>query len=213
MSSSAHRAAPVSPRAERSRTAILGATMRLLDGGGVAGPLEIRTLTIENVAREAGVSKTTIYRWWSNKIALVIDALLAHKVWHLPLHEELPALEAIDAHLVALVESYADSRGRLVAQLIAECQYDAEASDELKTRFWDERSAALMTLIDRAVTEGVLDRDTDPERFADLLYSPVYYRLLLRTGPMDRAFARGVLAEAVRGKGRDAAGATGREAP
>src|SRR4051812_38737959 len=63
---------PGRPRSERADKAIVDATLALLvEEGGVSG------VSIEAVAARAGVGKTTIYRRWPNKEALIIDALAA----------------------------------------------------------------------------------------------------------------------------------------
>src|SRR3954469_15882051 len=65
---------PGRPRSERADKAIIEATLALLvEEGGVGG------VTIEAVAARAAVGKTTIYRRWSNKEALIIDALASLK--------------------------------------------------------------------------------------------------------------------------------------
>src|ERR1043165_4470484 len=65
---------PGRPRSERAARAIIDATLDLLaEEGGVTG------VSIEAVAARAGVGKTTIYRRWPNKEALIIDALAALK--------------------------------------------------------------------------------------------------------------------------------------
>lgn len=62
---------PGRPRSERAQTAVLAAVVALLDEVGY------QQLTVEAVAARAGVGKTTVYRWWPTKPALVIDALAA----------------------------------------------------------------------------------------------------------------------------------------
>src|SRR5258708_35021930 len=65
---------PGRPRSERAEQAIIEATLDLLiEESGVAG------VTIEAVASRAGVGKTTIYRRWANKEALIVDALATLK--------------------------------------------------------------------------------------------------------------------------------------
>ena len=62
------------PRCQVAQDAILAATARLLRSTSV------RELAIESIAREAGVGKATIYRWWPNKTAIVIDAFFSEAV-------------------------------------------------------------------------------------------------------------------------------------
>ena len=59
---------PGRPRSEHARLAILRSTLRLLGENGFSN------LTIEAVAAHASVGKTTVYRWWPNKAALIADA-------------------------------------------------------------------------------------------------------------------------------------------
>src|SRR3954464_15565206 len=122
-------------RREQSRRAILESTMRLLDERH-AGALSVQQLSIERIAREAGVSKTTIYRWWPNKAAVVIDTFLENHILATPVREDLPAVKALREHILALAALYGGHEGRLMAQLLAEPQYDPATLDEFKRHFW-----------------------------------------------------------------------------
>ena len=66
-------------RSEQSRQAILQSTMKLLDERE-PGSMSVQQLSIERIAREAGVSKTTIYRWWPDKAAVIIDTFLENHI-------------------------------------------------------------------------------------------------------------------------------------
>ncbi|RSZ63867.1 TetR/AcrR family transcriptional regulator [Corynebacterium hylobatis] len=175
-------------RSEESHQAILNATMALVnpeDGEGFS----LQKLSIERIAREAGVSKTTIYRWWPSKVAVVIDSFLEHHVARTPFNEELPAVDSLRDHLGSVAEVYGTGEGRLVAQLIAECQHDPEAMKEFKDRFWLNRLETATSLIHRAQSEGVIRNDISSREIADILYAPIYFRLLLQSGPLDRDWA------------------------
>ena len=95
--------------------------MKLLEDSGPDG-FTVQKLSIERIAREAGVSKTTIYRWWSSKVAVVIDTFLDNHVARTPVRQDVPAIDALREHMASLAEVYAGNEGRLVAQLIGECQ-------------------------------------------------------------------------------------------
>ncbi|BCW44837.1 TetR family transcriptional regulator [Arthrobacter sp. StoSoilB5] len=172
--------------------------MRLLDESGPAA-VSVQKLSIERIAREAGVSKTTIYRWWPSKAAVVIDTFLDNHVARTPIREDVPAIEAVREHLASLAEIYAGGEGRLVAQLIAECQDDPATMVEFKERFWTPRSRAVIQLVRRAMEEGSMRGDLDPELMTELLYSPIYFRLLLRTGALDAEATKGILHTALEG--------------
>ena len=172
--------------------------MRLLDESGPTA-LTVQKLSIERIAREAGVSKTTIYRWWSSKAAVVIDTFLDNHVARTPVRDEMPAIEALREHLASLAEVYAGREGRLVAQLIGECQYDSATMAEFKTRFWTPRSHVATSLIRRAMDEGSLRGDLNPELIAELLYSPIYFRLLFQAGTLDAEATKAILQTALEG--------------
>ena len=152
--------------------------------------LTVQKLSIERIAREAGVSKTTIYRWWPSKAALIIDTFLDNHVAKTPVRDDVSALEALREHLSSLADIYSGPEGRLVAQLLAECQYDPETMAEFKKRFWLPRSQAVNSLIERAVEEGTIRSGLEPELIAELLYAPLYFRLLFQIEPLNADIAK-----------------------
>lgn len=176
-------------RSESSRKAVLQAALDLL-GDTPPGPMSLQKLSIEGIARQAGVSKMTIYRWWPNKAALVIDSFLENHIDRTPMPEEGRAIDVLRAHLVALTDVYAGPEGRLVAQLLAECQSDPATLSTFKGRFWQGRVEAVERLIDRAKKEGDLREDVETSVISNLLYAPVYFRLLMQTGDLDAETTR-----------------------
>src|SRR5688572_10693277 len=107
------------PRSEAARRAILEATRALLEA------TTVRDLTIETIARQAGVSKSTIYRWLPNKAAIVIDAVEAI-IPRSHLAESKSVSAALTEQLRLLVEHYQGPYGRIVKELISEGQTDPE---------------------------------------------------------------------------------------
>ncbi|WP_258311433.1 TetR/AcrR family transcriptional regulator [Streptomyces sp. NWU49] len=174
----------VSVRSESSRKAILDATMDLLVRDG-RHALTLKKLTIEAIAARAGVGKATIYRWWPSKVAVVIDSFMENHLEHVRIPEELPVRDALLAHLRLLIARYAGPQGKLISQIIAECQYDPAALNDLRSRFWNDQYAAVEKLVQRGIDEGVFRSDIDPGRAAQLFYAPVYLHLLFSLGPLD----------------------------
>ncbi|MCP6759923.1 MAG: TetR/AcrR family transcriptional regulator [Fischerella sp. CENA71] len=80
----------------------------------------LRDLSIEAIARESGVGKTTIYRWWPSKVAVVMDAFVENVLSVTPFPEGLSATEAIKVQMASLVQTFSGDYGRIVAQIIAE---------------------------------------------------------------------------------------------
>jgi AcrR family transcriptional regulator len=185
-------------RSEESRRSILEATMKLLEDSGPAG-FTVQKLSIERIAREAGVSKTTIYRWWSSKVAVVIDTFLDNHVARTPVRQDVPAIDALREHMASLAEVYAGNEGRLVAQLIGECQQDEVAMAEFKKHFWTPRALVVTSLVERAISEGSMRKDLDAPVVTELLYAPIYFRLLFQSGPLDAEATDSIMQAALEG--------------
>ena len=171
-------------RSEQSRQAILQSTMKLLDERE-PGSMSVQQLSIERIAREAGVSKTTIYRWWPDKAALIIDTFLENHILLTPMREDLPPIEALREHVVALAAVYAGHEGRLMAQLLAESQYDPATLEEFKAQFWRPRREVVNRMIERAIEAGSIRADRTADEIAERIYAPIYFKLLFREGSFD----------------------------
>ena len=180
-------------RSEASRLSILDATLRLLDND----KMTVKSLSIEAIAKEAGVGKTTIYRWWPSKAAVVIDAFMENHLLHTPVRTDVPVREALAIHLRSLIRQYAGTPGRLVSQILAESQYDPEIRAMFRERFFDDRYEAIIQLVQRGVDDGELSRNIDARILSEMLYAPVYHRLLIGHRPLDDQFADDLIATAL----------------
>lgn len=167
-------------RSQKSRRAILDAALDLCAEHGY-GPV-----TVEAIAARAGVSKKTIYRWWPSKGAVVLEALDDAAT---PA-ADFPDTGDVRADLVAQMEGllrglFADPRfGRALTGLIADTQYTpdlARALDEVLIRPRAEQARARLA---KARTEGGICAEADLDLSLELLYGPVYYRLLLHQGEL-----------------------------
>lgn len=159
----------------------------------------VQKLTIEMIAKRAKVSKATIYRWWPNKAAVVIDAFMEEHLPQVRIPEHLPVREALETHVSSLIARYAGPQGRLIAQIIAEGQYDPATLADFRTRFWNDRYAAVDKLIRRGIDEGLFRSDIEPGDAAEMIYAPIYFHLLLGTGPLDDSLAERLVDQAIRG--------------
>lgn len=186
-------------RNEAARQAILDSTITLLDARGDGG-VTVQKLTIEAIAKKAGVSKATIYRWWPNKAAVVLDAFINEHLGHTPIRSDVPAIEALRSHVLSVIRQYGGPEGRLVSQLIAEGQYDPDALEAFRERFWLDRARAARGLIERAQSEGSIREEVDPNIAASIVYAPIYQRLLLGApGELTDEFAEEVVTAALKG--------------
>jgi len=174
---------PGRPRSERARRAILQAANELLEGEGFAA------VTVEAIADRAGVSKATVYRWWPNKAAVVMDGFLSTVSSEVPFPHTGHAREDIRLHMRRLTEAFGGKIGRTVAALIAEGQADAELAEALRSRWLSVRRAEAREILELGIERGELREDFDPEVAVDVLYGPIYYRLLVAHAPLDDEFA------------------------
>ncbi|WP_313802182.1 TetR/AcrR family transcriptional regulator [Sphingobium sp.] len=171
------------PRNEETRKVILATTLKLLESE------TLQSISIEGIAREAGVSKATIYRWWSSKASIVLDAFMEHHLVRTPMRHDLPPAEALVDHIAALIDSYSGWAGRIVAQIIAEGQSDAALLREFRERFQYGRRAAVREVLESWRQQGGIPAHVDLELLTEVLYGPIYARLLLGSAALHRDFA------------------------
>src|ERR671921_499861 len=174
---------PGRPRSERARRAILQAANELLEKEGFAA------VTVEAIAERAGVSKATIYRWWPNRAAVVMDGFLSIVSSEVPFPHTGHAREDIRIHMRRLAEAFGGKMGRTVAALIAEGQADPELAEALRSRWLSVRRAEVRDILGLGIERGELRDDIDLEVAVDVLYGPIYYRMLVGHARLDEAFA------------------------
>ncbi|MFO1349775.1 MAG: TetR/AcrR family transcriptional regulator [Gammaproteobacteria bacterium] len=174
---------PGRPRCEAARQAILRATKKLLK------TTTLRDLAIEAIAKEAGVGKTTIYRWWPNKAAIVIDAFFDCAYPKTGFPEAPTAAQAIAEKFRRVVETFRSREGRIVAELIAEGQSDPTVLQHFRSACLQHWRTAARAVIAQGIAAGEFAADLDIELAMDLIWAPIYFRLLVAHQPLDDAFA------------------------
>lgn len=145
-------------------------------------------LTIEAVAQRAGVGKPTIYKWWPSKAALVLDMFEERVVPELAVPKPTSAEAAIRRQVGELIRLLNGFFGRVSSQLIAEGQWDRDVLEEYRRRYISQRRAFTRGMIEQAIADGEFAVAIDPELLIDMIYGPIYYRLLVGHGPLDAAF-------------------------
>jgi AcrR family transcriptional regulator len=174
---------PGRPRSERAHRAILQAANDLLESE------EFAAVTVEAIAERAGVSKATVYRWWPNRAAVVMDGFLSIVSSQVPFPHTGRAREDIRIHMRRLAEAFSGKIGSTVAALIAEGQSDPELAEALRSRWLSVRREEARDILELGIERGELRDDIDPEVAVDVLYGPIYYRLLVGHAPLDNDFA------------------------
>lgn len=148
----------------------------------------VRDLTIGEVARRAGVGKPTIYKWWPSKAALVMDMFEERIVVRLAVPGGGTAEHVIRTQVRELIRLFNGFFGKVAAEIIAEGQSDPAILREYRDRYMIKRRAFAYEVIDRAVEAGELKPPVDAELLMDMIYGPIYFRLLVRHGELDQAF-------------------------
>jgi AcrR family transcriptional regulator len=177
----------------RVRAAAIAATLAELAEGGYA------SLSLERVARRAGVHKTTLYRRWGTREDLVLEAMLERAAEHIAvpdtgsLHKDLLELARTAAANAASPEVAAMARA-----VAAESPHDSRLA-AANRRFWDERLALDGAIVERAIERGEVAAGTDPRRVIEAVLGPIHLRLLLTGEPVDRSFLEGIVTVVVEG--------------
>src|ERR1700722_2999065 len=175
---------PGRPRSEESRLSILRSTLKLLTQDGSFGQL-----SIEAIAADANVGKTTVYRWWPTKAALVADAFSASAEEELQFPNTGSVLGDMSLQMRRLIRIFRSERGKVVAALLAGGQSDPELIEAFRDRFlWPRRQQAYQTL-QRGIDRGELPGGSDLNLVLDSLYGPIYMRFLIRHAKLEESFA------------------------
>jgi AcrR family transcriptional regulator len=179
-------------RVERTVAKVLAAAHRLLETEGLA------SVTFGRVSRETGVSRTTLYRHWSNPSELISEA------WaRVAPSNRVPQTAVLEDDLVAVFRAVRDAvesstmRRSLPALLVAG-QRDPIIS-ALHAQFVRDRRQPIVERLRVAVAEGDIRADADPELLVDLLSGPIFYRQLLRRTRTSDRDVRAMVAAALAG--------------
>jgi AcrR family transcriptional regulator len=140
------------PPSPVTRQAILDKAYQILMEEGLG------RMTIERVASEAGVGKPTIYRSWANA-------------------QEL-AMAAITAHLKSVITTFASHRGRQITLTMASADPESELAKAFRNQVILKSRETGRALIQRGINSGEVAVSTGLDTILDMLYGPVFFRLL-----------------------------------
>jgi TetR/AcrR family transcriptional regulator of autoinduction and epiphytic fitness len=177
----------VDPRIERSRRLILGAALEELGEVGYGG------FTIESVAARAGVGKSTIYRHWSDKLALIADAFQTLHEDTLPDIESGSAREKVARVLRHVAEAVASSTlSSCIPALIDAAERDASLR-KFYIRFQKEARQPLIKVIADGVADGSFPSRIDPELAAFALLGTIFFCRLMTSKRFDPKNAQALI--------------------
>jgi AcrR family transcriptional regulator len=184
------------PRSEEARQAIMDATEGLLRERGYAG------LSIDEVARRAGVSKRTIYRWWSSKGSLVAEAFTETAAER---HQDIDTGRVRDDLTGYLQVLFADvaNPGKTAAlrSMMAEAQADPGFAADFAA-FIAGRRDLLRAMLRRGIDRGEIRAEADLDVAVDFVFGLYWYRMLTGHLPLDQALAQRITDELLDGLAR-----------
>jgi len=167
------------PRVERSRQVILQAALDEL------GEVGYGSFRIESVAARAGVGKSTIYRHWPDKLAVIADAFETFHVQMVPSTESGSPRERVESLVRHVAEVFVDSTFSVCIPALIE---GAERDPRLRAfhhRYSTERRQSLIDVIEEGVAGGDFPASLDPELATLALLGPIIYRRLMSAEPFD----------------------------
>jgi len=178
------------PRSATSQKAILATAIEILLEQGLT------SMSMDDLAKRAGVSKATIYRWWASKELLALDALATE--WALPTPSPDLDTGSLRGDLLARIRPWLGQLNqkpyeRVIAGLLAQTQTNPQFAKLYRERFVAPRRDETRNLLLRAIDRGEIGADTNLEVTLDLLYGPIYHRLLHRHAPLNDQFATQVI--------------------
>jgi AcrR family transcriptional regulator len=180
-------------RSSRVRAAAIAATLAELAENGYAG------LSLERIARRAGVNKTSLYRRWGTREQLVLEAMLERAGEYV----SVPDTGSLRRDLLALAKTAAANAATpevaaMARAVAAESPRDGKLA-EASRRFWAERLALDAAIVERAIERGEIRPGTKPSEVIEAVIGPIHLRLLLTHEQVDSAFIERIVDTVVDG--------------
>ena len=181
------------PRSTDARAAILRATREILEDGGIT------SVTMEGIAARAGVGKPTIYRAWPNAHAVAMAAMMEAEDTAPKLARTHSAVADLKRQLRGVAAVFASRIGRQVTSMIASASSETELSKVFRNHFILARREEGRAFLTRAIAQREIRRAIDVDVALDMIYGPIFYRLLMGHAPLDGKFTDAVVDHALRG--------------
>ena len=178
------------PRDEQARRRILKAALDLMD------EMAFAQVTAEAIADRAGTSKATVYRWWPNKAAVVIEAFREAVAPELPLRDTGSLRGDLTSQTQNFARVLAGRGGRMLRSFVVAARSDPEVAAAFRSIWSDPRRAEAKEMLRLKQASGQLRPDVDLDLILDSLYGPLYYRYLVKNEVPSQKYAQS-LAELV----------------
>jgi AcrR family transcriptional regulator len=175
------------PRDESARRRILKAALELMDTTGFV------QVTVEAIAERAGTSKATVYRWWPNKAAVVIEAFREAIAPELPLRNTGTLREDLTSQLRNFSRVLSGQGGRMLRSFVVAGMSDPDVAAAFRSTWSAPRRAEAKQMLRQKQVSRQLREDVDLDLLLDLLYAPLYYRFLVKNEAPSQKYAEAVV--------------------
>lgn len=156
-----------------------------------------QAVTVDKIAERAQVSKAAIYKWWPNKAAVVMDGFLPPQP--LPVPDTGSTFDDILVHATNLTAFLISREGTVITELLGEGQFDSGLAEAYRARFFRPRRLEARGLLEKGIQRGDLENDLDIGICIDLIYGPIFYRLLVTGETLDESYVRHLVTNAFEG--------------
>jgi AcrR family transcriptional regulator len=160
-----------------------------------------RAVTVESVSAQTGIAKTSIYRRWPNKAAMVMDAFVFRIGPGIAFPPSDDHLGSIRKQMLALAKAFRGPAGTMIKALLGEAQFDAELAEAFRKHWLLPRRKIAVAAVEAAIDSGELRPDINVQETLDALYGGLYYRLLTGSGPLSDAYVECLFSHVVKGLG------------
>lgn len=188
--------------AERPSATVAETRRRVLDAAAdLIDRVSYRSVTIDAVARASGVSKSTIYRHWSSRQVLVLEAYTLKTNRSTVVPDTGDALRDLRQYVIALVSCLGpkDHAASTVTGLIEDALADEVFARLYRDTLLRERRHLFLAILARGQQRGQVRADLDLEAAVDALYGAIHHRLLVSGRPTDLRFVDGLIDLVARG--------------
>jgi AcrR family transcriptional regulator len=184
---------PGRPRDEDVRARILTSAARLL---------EMRTfdeITVDAIAEESRSCKATVYRWWPNKAGVLMEAFREKVKTELPFPDTGDLRADVRQQLRNFSWVVCGGRGKIFSGFIAGAQSDPDVAEAFREAWIRPRRAEAKKVFEKYVERGVVRPEQDLDLAVEILYAPLYYRLLTGYGKITDAYIDELVDTALQG--------------
>jgi AcrR family transcriptional regulator len=161
--------------------------------------LGFRAVTVESISAETGIAKTSIYRRWPNKAAMVMDAFVFRIGPCIAFPPSDDHIGSIRKQMLALAKVFRGPAGTMIKALLGEAQFDVELAEAFQKHWLLPRREIAIAAVHVAINSGELRADVDVQVTLDALYGGLYYRLLTGSGPLSDTYVEGLFSHVIEG--------------